>query len=425
MKYVGMDMRLAVNLLKEFGASVDIAHKTGEYIIVHPEAGRVRVNCRRRDAPRSLSVYLKRLSDIVSRRAILSTANQTIFQKKMALAAAVSPDLFDSVKIPKKEKEPLENPPESVGSSRPFANLKIGGVTPEVAKTKPIVKQPPKQVKLAQPGLDTGAQTSQPQPKPGRVEVLEYRPIPQPETVLPPVIDEPQPLATYSGEDYVANPPIESPKVELPPVKIEAPAVPTDLNSQLKFFRQMKEQIEQKGISRLRQLQDDRKGIIDMLQDTDREIQTIINDLQEAGVSIPNDLVLSQFTSAPKSNAISRIERIETPIQPNDDSGTIFAPSTTTGMPAMSTSTEGATWDGPAWTPEPEPEKTVSMSVRVAEFMEANDEMWLLGREILDAVGISETVQPANVLNRLIDSGKLEKRGQHRYTQYHWKSDQK
>jgi hypothetical protein len=190
----------------------------------------------------------------------------------------------------------------------------------------------------------------------------------------------------------------------------------------------MKEQIEQKGISRLRQLQDDRKGIIDMLQDTDREIQTIINDLQEAGVSIPNDLVLSQFTSAPKPNAISRIERIErieTPIQPNDDSGTIFAPSTTTGMPAMSTSTEGATWDGPAWTPEPEPEKTVSMSVRVAEFMEANDEMWLLGREILDAVGISETVQPANVLNRLIDSGKLEKRGQHRYTQYHWKSDQK
>jgi hypothetical protein len=57
-------MREAVRLAKDLGADVEIASGTGEYLIRHRAMGIVqRVNSRRKDTPRSLVVWLRKLSE--------------------------------------------------------------------------------------------------------------------------------------------------------------------------------------------------------------------------------------------------------------------------------------------------------------------------------------------------------------------------
>lgn len=57
----GMNMRGAINLAKQFSCKVWIARRTGEYVIQNPDGKRVRVNLRRKDAPRSLTAFLNKM----------------------------------------------------------------------------------------------------------------------------------------------------------------------------------------------------------------------------------------------------------------------------------------------------------------------------------------------------------------------------
>jgi hypothetical protein len=61
MKVIGMDMRKAINLAKKLKCEVRVARRTGEYVLRDEEGRRCRVNLRRKDSPRSLSRFLRRL----------------------------------------------------------------------------------------------------------------------------------------------------------------------------------------------------------------------------------------------------------------------------------------------------------------------------------------------------------------------------
>ena len=63
MTTTGMNMREALALARELGCSVEIARGTGEVLVRHPSRPTevLRVNARRKDAPRNLTSFLRRL----------------------------------------------------------------------------------------------------------------------------------------------------------------------------------------------------------------------------------------------------------------------------------------------------------------------------------------------------------------------------
>jgi hypothetical protein len=53
------------------------------------------------------------------------------------------------------------------------------------------------------------------------------------------------------------------------------------------------------------------------------------------------------------------------------------------------------------------------------EYLKDHDDEWLYGRDILEGLGL-DIVQPSTILGPLVDAGKIERRGVHRYTQYRY-----
>lgn len=64
---VGINQRDALRLAKALGADVAIARRTGEVVVSHPRVTlKVRINSRRKDTPRALVVWLRRLLETSS-----------------------------------------------------------------------------------------------------------------------------------------------------------------------------------------------------------------------------------------------------------------------------------------------------------------------------------------------------------------------
>jgi len=60
--FSGMNLRDALNLARDLGCTVAWVHRTGEWRVSHPTWGKsMRVNSRRKDAPRALSTKLRHL----------------------------------------------------------------------------------------------------------------------------------------------------------------------------------------------------------------------------------------------------------------------------------------------------------------------------------------------------------------------------
>lgn len=62
----GMNLRTALKIARQLGARVEAVPGTGELRFSHPSSGRVRVNARRHDASRALTVWLRRLEQGVA-----------------------------------------------------------------------------------------------------------------------------------------------------------------------------------------------------------------------------------------------------------------------------------------------------------------------------------------------------------------------
>jgi len=62
--HTGCDTRQALAAARRLGCSVTVRPGTGDYVIRHPTIARsMRVSVSRKDAPRSLTVFLSRLED--------------------------------------------------------------------------------------------------------------------------------------------------------------------------------------------------------------------------------------------------------------------------------------------------------------------------------------------------------------------------
>lgn len=62
----GMSLRKALYIAQQMDCRVNCRCGTGELIISHPEMGkRIRVNARRKDAPRSLTKFLMRVLAVI------------------------------------------------------------------------------------------------------------------------------------------------------------------------------------------------------------------------------------------------------------------------------------------------------------------------------------------------------------------------
>lgn len=57
----GINLRKALKVATLLGARVEAVRATGEIRVSHPDFGRVRVNGRRKDAPRALTGWLRQL----------------------------------------------------------------------------------------------------------------------------------------------------------------------------------------------------------------------------------------------------------------------------------------------------------------------------------------------------------------------------
>lgn len=60
--FSGMNAREALRIARELSCTIYVPRRTGEIVVTHPLIPlRVRISCRRKDAPRSLTTYLQRL----------------------------------------------------------------------------------------------------------------------------------------------------------------------------------------------------------------------------------------------------------------------------------------------------------------------------------------------------------------------------
>jgi hypothetical protein len=64
--HTGMSMREAVDAARRLGAEVFVLNRTGEYRFAFPGMPHQRANCRRKDAPAPIVVWLKRLRERVT-----------------------------------------------------------------------------------------------------------------------------------------------------------------------------------------------------------------------------------------------------------------------------------------------------------------------------------------------------------------------
>lgn len=58
------NLRDAIKLWQALGGKVSKPSRTGEVLFDHPQVGRVRANCRRKDSPRALVVKLRKLMQL-------------------------------------------------------------------------------------------------------------------------------------------------------------------------------------------------------------------------------------------------------------------------------------------------------------------------------------------------------------------------
>jgi hypothetical protein len=79
----GLSLRQALKAARRLGCSVYKPRKTGEVVVRHDDlTTRVRINCRRKDAPKQLVSYLRGLQ---SRSASRSTAEESSTTDNAAL----------------------------------------------------------------------------------------------------------------------------------------------------------------------------------------------------------------------------------------------------------------------------------------------------------------------------------------------------
>jgi hypothetical protein len=63
----GINLRDAINIARKLGCSAMPKHRTGEYTLRHSAvAGRIVFNGRRKDAPREVTQWLRRLVRVIS-----------------------------------------------------------------------------------------------------------------------------------------------------------------------------------------------------------------------------------------------------------------------------------------------------------------------------------------------------------------------
>jgi hypothetical protein len=454
MKFVGMDLKDAIPILKEMGANVEVARRSGEYVISHEVVGRVRVNCRRQDCSRSLSVYLKKLHKYVTDTKI-APKWEPVDTKKLVLSSAVAAQNGDAmapapvpVMLSVQRKEPKAEPP----APEPAPLPPVERVRPP---KPPKPQKPPKFVSVAAPAA----------PKPGGItsswineeaflreaeereqeRELERLTAPPPPPELPPIVEyeyvAPEPTESVAENGQVMNDTDENAAAD---TEMEAetptpePAVTGNLSDQIKLYREMRQKIAENGLKRLEQLRSDREGIVEMLRDTDKEIDQLCQELSEAGVTIPVNLIplpaQGHVVDAPRDVAPRIVTGTPVPVASTaapigstveDVSPELLQARKLAGQKAAETRRARAAARSlpPAVAPSAAAPASsdwrLPVDVRIVEYLKDHDDEWLYGRDILEGLGL-DIVQPSTILGPLVEAGKIERRGVHRYTQYRY-----